>query len=370
MAKSYKAKLAAKQAIDAKLDSYNIFTNKSMPDNDFEQELNKEMRPWNRRADTKTEDKGLWIGQDVRGFNNRAQELEKDILDIRGSNTRFNTVLDHMVNDFGYGDKEALNEINKVNNGGHLAAITHGVPNAQADERLSTLLLDASGVPGARMWSRGDPHWSTDIMANIGPDGHAGIDAQRRMAGDGILKLNVFHQESPQNIAKAMKIFKNYPEMKLKQALGILGDLKEGKYMHTQINNPNMSNYLSDNFDDLRKDYLITSDMAGYKQNKDDFEVFGNDAHGSYNPVAPKGISVLDLNRMREEAGDMKLQELRSLGVRARGDGNALYFDMTPEALQRFGNESMLDDRLVREVTRRSNWNRELKTPSVRRERG
>ena len=140
--------------------------------------------------------------------------------------------------------------------------------------------------------------------------------------------------------------------------------------MNNKYNNPNKSEVLSDNYDDLRKNYIITSDMAGYKQNKDDFGVFRNDGHGPYNPVAPKGITVLDLNRMREEAGDMKLQGLRDRGVGAIGDRTWFYFDMTPEAIQRVNNESMLDDRLVRELTRRSNWTRELKTPSVRRERG
>lgn len=310
---------------------------------EIKQEISKRLTPWKRRTrnDGGDNDQAFWIGKDIDGFKDKNSEIEGLIRDERGSSAGQLKIQRRMQKNHGYGQNEAAKEIQTVLNGGMLSARKLGVPNAMADEGLNLFLMQASGMD-AYPGNQGDPIFATDHKVKIGSGPHVGVDSQRRMGER--MRLGVLH--SLPNIRRAELI---YNRAGANEKLGdVLGQLREesggleDKLMQT-LSYGKPSDNLRRNIDKLGKEYLISADMRGWtptSRERDTFEGY----QGPYNPTLSKSVDMYDLNHMRDELMNMRMQEFRKSSYDMEFDNGKLSMRMPTGRMQRFANTNLLDD--------------------------
>jgi hypothetical protein len=351
-----KTKVSLRDAQKAELKDQII--GQRMAGKEFQPLLEKAMQPWARRDPKK--EQGLQVGRTVKGFERAANNLADDIWEASGSPVDTQSIKNEMIGRLGYGRIEAEQQIKAIQEDGNrtLKAISIGIPNASADEGIARALMSASGIGQVEDWAKGDPHWSTDIMAQIGSGPRKGIDAQRRASDN--LKLGILMNMRGRTAADARNELnsltnENTKFGRLLQAINS-PNMSEDKFLHTLLYNSNPSPRIRNEFENIRKDFIISADMRGIRRPRIDDEVFAS-RHGAYNPTAGNDYQMIDLNMMRDELLNTKMSELKTKGYRfdtqqIRGKGSLHMFVPNQEII-RFSNNNLLDREIINEITKR-----------------
>ena len=331
----------------------------------FTEELNAIMKPWAQRT-RDANNKDLWIGLDAPRFNEAAKDLEYE---IRAGGDDYNykqSMMKKLQREYGYGPKQAASEVNALirNPNSRLAAIAKGTPNARADEAFSELAMRGSGlsvVPTAD----GDPIWATDFMLQRPGQGSLGIDAQRQYANQ--WKIALLQKMSEGEASAIEREFGIRSNDKIGDIIRDIktSDMTEGKLLHMldpRIN-ANPSNHLQADFDNIRKDYILSGDMRGWQQPANERGIFKGQRHGSYNPAAPNNLNLIDLAPVREAVFDRTPAQLRDDlkgSIRLVGEGNdaGISLNMPRPQLINLDRSDPLDRKLVDEIARRKTWGR------------
>ncbi len=314
----------------------------------FEQGLKQRLTPWasRKRNDGLYDDKAWWVNKDINGFNNKANELVREIELADGSPASRLSIINGLRNDNGYGTIQATEEFDRVNKGEDIAARVMGVPNASADEGINTYLMQASGLD-AEAWNRGDPIYATDHMVTIGDGTKIGIDSQRRM---GSRAMNIGVLTGQNNLQAAIRQLRQAIALNngtLREVLGGIrsGRSREDKLLQTLDYNP--SNWYRSKHDKIRKDMLMSSDMSSWRQNPNEAATFTAQRHGPYNPTLGAGWEMYDLNALRADIMDRPMGELKDMGIQFGGQKGKLSMNITQPSLQRYANTSMLDSGII-----------------------
>ncbi len=320
----------------------------------FNTELSQALVPWNQRERQTGDD--IWMGQDARGFEREALKITDEIRSAEGNASRLKDMQEMLINEYGHGAKQAYNEVQDVLKGDVLTTLKLGVPNAAADEGIGAAILRGSGVDTI-INNQGDPITATDYMGRIGSGELKGIDAARQF-NQNALKIGMF-QQLPRGVNRRMEeeIMSN-PDKKLGVIIDMLNNrnYSEDKFMHSLVYNKAPGRKLQDEFDTLRKDYLMSADMRGFRQNAIDSKIFTRGAgnHGSYNPVLANDYRLLDLNMARDELLNTQIGALNDKGYRLRAVGGKNFAMYMPNSeVARFSNNDLLDKGILQEVNRR-----------------
>jgi hypothetical protein len=371
MAKSWKAKAARNQGDEERLKRLIQLREQTrgprMASGEATQLILREMLPWDKRTRGETYGQDFWVGLNSNEYMAKADELAKQIVQSGSNRTDRRLMKQTLMDRYGYGPDQATQEIADIfnlasNPDQQLAAVRLGVPNAAADEGLAKALMQSSGIDNVRAWNRGDPIWATDLMADIGSGPSKGVDAQRRFNND--LNLDIFMNMRPSDAKAArLEIVRN-PDQKLGKMIEEINSptTHEGKFMQSREFNNNPSKKISneDTFQNIRKDYLISSDMSDYVQSGPDALFFRRN-QGPYNPRPGQDYQMIDLNMMREELLDTPIGEL--IGANSRGfdivnmgrSKQSLKLKVPKREVMYFSNNDLLDREIINEITRRRN---------------
>ena len=313
----------------------------------FEQGLKQRLTPWvgRKRNDGLYDDKQWWVGKDIKGFNKEHDAIVQRIDNARGSVVDRQIELNKLVNENGYGRKQAEAEFDSIARSNEknpdLAARFLGVPNAAADEGINNYLMQSSGLD-AESWNRGDPIYATDSMVHMGGE-TLGVDSQRRMGNNmtiGIL-TGVDNLEAVKSeLRRSMMLNNGTLRQKIKEIRGG----REDKLLQT-LNNDS-SDWYRTNHDAIRKDLLMSSDMRSWSQHPSEETTFAR-RHGPYNPTVADGYEMYDLRAMRDDIMDRPIGELRGMGINIGGQKGALKMSASLPRMQRYANTSMLDNGVI-----------------------
>lgn len=331
---------------------------------DFNKELNKIMQPWAKQTET-SENKGLWVGRTVEGFNEAAKDLEYKIQQMASTEEGAAEMAKQLQKDLGYGPNQARDEVTKVSRGGRLSDVFIGVPNATGDELLNLAALRGSDIDNAELWNQGDPIWATDISIGSGRD-RRGVDAQRQFGED--FKIGLLQQLSGREANQMGRLFAQNQDTKISELLKIIKrdfpDAYDDKLLHTVDLgvNPAPTRRVRDFTDAIRKDYLISTDMRGWTQPRREKGIFKYH-HGPYNPTAGKDINVIDLAALRQDVVDRTPKQLKDdLGgmilPSMSGRIAKLQLELPRSQVIQMTSDSILDRQIVDQINKRRNWGR------------
>lgn len=316
----------------------------------FNRELSEALVPWKDRKRKDGDD--IWMEKNAKQFQETALDITDRIQSAEGNSNQLKNIQDELVNVYGHGAKQAWNEIDSVLNGEVLTTLKIGVPNAAADEGIGNTILRGSGID-SRINNQGDPITATDFMAKIGSGEMKGIDAARQFSPDS-LKIGMFNL-LPRQVAKEMEMeVDRNPDKKLGVIIDMLNreGFLEDKFMHSLVYNKAPGKKLRDQFDTTRKDYLMSADMRGTRQNKIDQQVF-RFRDGPYNPELAKDYRLLDLNMARDELLNTNIGELKGKGYKMQSVGRNFAMFMPNDEVTRFSDNGLLDQGILQEVRRR-----------------
>ena len=158
---------------------------------EFKSKLARVLTPWHRQERSGPNDP-YWIGHTRSDFVDDTKKLDRFIqTSISKGQDRY--AEEWLINNRGYNPWEAEitvdevygNKQRKNTESGEpmLRQRAFGVPNTEADELLSKLLLSESGFDSIRR-ANGNPVFATDILGAYGGR-DVGIDAQTRTRADG-----------------------------------------------------------------------------------------------------------------------------------------------------------------------------------------
>ena len=311
---------------------------------DVEELLRKASVPWIDRP--QGPNVSSWQGRDLQGFVKDTKDIERF---IRGGAHNPQFVKDWLVSNRNYNPSgqgwEARMTIDEVLDGRMrnnettgqpmLRQRAMGIPNTEADETLSMALLESSGLGNIRA-GNGNPVYATDILGTIDAN-DVGIDAQMRTRRNGALTLGML-KSVPSVQRAAEQLNSATSNTTLRQALSHLQSKKGVK---------------ENNFENYRKDYLISSDRRGFRPSQSDIQ--GIDRHhGPYNPELPSDWKMIDLNRMRGDLLDQPVRDLVADGqYRFRGyNGGGLNMIVPHKEIIRLSDAELLDEDVLRMMTK------------------
>lgn len=313
----------------------------------FEQGLKQRLTPWagRKRNDGLYDDRQWWVGRDVKGFNQAHDAIVRDIDNARGSVVDKQMEINRLVNEYGYGKKQAKAEFDSIAKSKlknpNLAAKYLGVPNASADEGINTYLMQSSGLD-AEAWNRGDPIYATDHMIHTS-GGTLGVDSQRRMGNNmsiGILTGLTDLEAIKRELQRSMMLNDGTLRQKIKEIQGG----REDKLLQTLTKNS--SDWYRSNHDSIKKDLLMSSDMRSWKQHPNEEDTFAH-RHGPYNPTIADGYEMYDLRALREDIMDRPMGDLKNMDIGFIGNKGALKMQVSVPRMQRYANTSMLDKGII-----------------------
>lgn len=324
---------------------------------DFKKELSQAMKPWVSQKSSNN-NQGLWVGKNVTNYGEAAKDLEYEIRS-HGKDQK-ELMISKLRKDFGYGRKQAINEVNKLLNDSTagISEVSLGVPNATADERLSLLALQGSDVQEAQLWNKGDPIYATDIMIGTGRD-RKGIDAQRQFGEE--FKIGILQNLGIRDARAAGLLFAREPDIQIKELISKIKDKNnstDDKLLHSLYLNDQPSNRVADELESIRKDYLISTDMRGWKQPAGESKVFKYH-HGPYNPTAGRDINVIDLNALRSEVLNRTPAQLQAdmQGIVSPNNSKLELIIPRNQIIQHTADD-LLDRSVVNEILKRRRWGR------------
>lgn len=208
--------------------------------------------------------------------------------------------------------------------------VLKGMPQAHQTEMIARKALEASNVPVA--FAHGNNHLATDLEVMVGKL-HQYMDVQNRYVYPGnsdMMSLGVLQGLKNDSGQRAWS--QASPSTSLEDIVSMAKDMSGGSYLPDKFY---QERGLRDVPQDQVKDLLITSKYDASKVHNQ----ATRKTQGYYNPTAPDGgMSVLDMNQMRDNMYPMSKKEILDLGGRPIQDSSKVKLQLPMNRLLELSN--------------------------------
>lgn len=248
-----------------------------------------------------------WYGKSEQEWRQEEDAIHRAIQSGKADNAYGRDIVSKLAKKYKTSEKEAKVILNHSRNKNNRLSrhVSLGVPHAHSSEELARQALIASGHPS--VLAHGKNPFATDIETMIG-NVRQMVDVQNRTIQPGardILNLGVL---TGLNNQSGLRAWANAsPETELQD---IIEQAKGRKYTPDKLY---QERGVVD--DDMVKDYLISGKYDASKVQNLAKRV----DQGYYDPTTPEGgLSVIDLNVLRDNLYGMRKKDIKGVGIRVK----------------------------------------------------
>lgn len=303
------------------------------------------------------DDDPYFYGMDESQWRTEQDQIHRS---IQNRNYPISKVEDRLINQLGLTEGEARTVINHSLNNKQARHVNKGVPHAWTTEEVARQALLGSGHQANRINS--SSHIATDLEAMIGSLNKY-IDVQMNYTPGGISNRVVIPVMNSMPYGSAQKVrIASGPNSALNQVVLNAHQITGGKWNRDKLmqSKRSQASKLKPPSSDKVKDMLM---VGNYDVDKV-YNLAMRPQQGHYNPSAPRELSLIDLDVIRQQVLGMSSKDIqKELGGQLRffndsmeTGGNKIKLELPISAIQRLGAQAtnVLDPQVIHELNRLS----------------